>query len=92
MTEEEKAACELWEKKMRSSEEDGGNLLRAAFEKEMQDAFSASNISQDGLLTKDEFKQFVIAMNENGLQHGLKNRDTTDEWVDKVYPGFNGYK
>ena len=57
----------------------------------MNDAFQAANVSGNGVLSRDEFKQFVIAMNNKGLEHGLKNRETTDEWVDMAYPGFNGY-
>ena len=28
-------------------------------------------------------------MNNKGLERGLKNRETTDEWVDMAYPGFD---
>lgn len=40
---------------------------------------------------RDEFKNFVVAMNQNGVSRGLKNRDTTDEFIDMVYPAFNGF-
>ena len=34
---------------------------------------------------------FVIAMNRCGVSKGLKNRDTTDAWIDMVYPAFNAF-
>ena len=30
-------------------------------------------------------------MNDNGVARGLKHRDTTDEFIDRVYPCFNGF-
>ena len=91
MTEEEKKACKDWEEKMMKPEDEGGSAIREAFDKELNEAFEAANVSANGVLSRDEFKQFVILMNNNGLAHGLKNRETTDEWVDMAYPSFNGY-
>ena len=54
-------------------------------------AFTSSDANTDGLLQRDEFKTFVATMNDNGVARGLKHRDTTDEFIDKVYPCFNGF-
>ena len=54
-------------------------------------AFTACDANGDGLLSRDEFKSFVSTMNDHGVARGLKHRDTTDEFIDKVYPSFNGF-
>lgn len=58
---------------------------------EIDTAFTESDANADGLLSRDEFKEFVSKMNANGVGRGLKNRDTTDEFIDSVYPSFNGF-
>ena len=30
-------------------------------------------------------------MNAHGIARGLKNRDTTDEFIGMVFPAFDGY-
>ena len=58
----------------------------------LDDAFARCNTAGDGLLTKEEFKNFVIEMNTEAVRNNLKNRELTDEWVDMAWPGFDGYK
>ena len=58
---------------------------------EIDETFSTADTNADGLLDRDEFKTFVTAMNANGVARGLKNRDTTDEFIDLVFPAFNGF-
>ena len=58
---------------------------------EIDENFTTADVNSDGLLNKEEFKAFVVAMNQCGVAKGLKNRDTTDEWLNMVYPAFNGY-
>ena len=58
---------------------------------EIDDTFTAADVNGDGVLDRDEFKVFVTQMNNNGVARGLKNRDTTDEFIDLVYPQFDGF-
>ena len=30
-------------------------------------------------------------MNDHGVTRGLKNRDTTDDFINMVYPAFDGF-
>ena len=53
---------------------------------EIDDTFTAADVNGDGVLDRDEFKVFVTQMNNNGVARGLKNRDTTDDFIDLVYP------
>ena len=71
---------------MRDSEE-----KRVEFQQQVDEAFSQADANSDSLLSRDEFKEFVTKMNNHGVARGLKNRDTTDEFIDMVYPAFNGY-
>lgn len=59
---------------------------------EIDAAFNESDADSDGYLNRDEFKEFVSKMNANGVSRGLKNRDTTDEFIDSVFPSFNGFE
>ena len=58
---------------------------------EIDDTFTAADVNADGVLDRDEFKVFVTQMNNNGVARGLKNRDTTDDFIELVYPSFNGF-
>ena len=58
---------------------------------EIDETFTAADVNADGVLDRDEFKVFVTQMNQNGVNRGLKNRDTTDEFIDTVYPAFDGF-
>ena len=58
---------------------------------EIDDTFTAADVNADGVLDRDEFKVFVTQMNNNGVARGLKNRDTTEDFIDLVYPSFNGF-
>ena len=51
----------------------------------------ACDADKDGMLDKAEFKSFVSTMNQNGVNRGLKNRETDDEFIDLVYPCFQGF-
>ena len=91
-TPEEKEAQEKFEASLRISSQEGGDEVREAFEKEMDDAFEASNTSNDGILDKAQFKAFNEAMVKVCTTHGLKKRETTDEFIDMAWAGFNGYQ
>ena len=58
---------------------------------EIDETFTAADVNADGVLDRDEFKVFVTQMNNNGVARGLKNRDTTDDFIELVYPSFNGF-
>ena len=58
---------------------------------EIDETFTAADVNADGVLDRDEFKVFVTQMNNNGVARGLKNRDTTEDFIDLVYPSFNGF-
>ena len=62
-----------------------------AFLMEIHNGFTEADADGNGLLTKDEFKSFVSIMNNNGVARGLKHRDTTDEFINTVYPCFQGF-
>ena len=85
-TEEEKEASEKYTAEMRDSEE-----KRVEFQVQVDEAFNQSDADSNSLLSRDEFKEFVTKMNNHGVERGLKNRDTTDEFIDMVYPAFNGF-
>ena len=87
----EKEAQEKFEASLRIASEEGGDEAREAFQKEMDDAFEASNTSNDGILDKAQFKAYNEAMVKVGTKHGLKQRETTDEFIDMAWAGFNGY-
>ena len=57
----------------------------------INDTFAACDANDDGLLDRAEFAAFVTASNQNGVNRGLKNRETTEEFMDMVYPAFNGF-
>ena len=61
------------------------------FQREIDTTFTAADVNGDALLDRDELKVFVTAMNANGVARGLKHRDTTDDFIDKVYTAFNGF-
>ena len=48
---------------------------------EIDETFTAADVNADGVLDRDEFKVFVTQMNQNGVNRGLKNRDTTDDFI-----------
>ena len=48
---------------------------------EIDTTFSAADVNADGVLDQAEFKVFVTQMNDNGVRRGLKNRDTTDDFI-----------
>ena len=85
-TEEEKNASEAYTAEMRDSEE-----KRVEFQQEVDSAFATSDADGDEKLTRDEFKDFVTRMNNHGINRGLKNRETNDEFIDMVYPAFDGF-
>ena len=85
-TEQEKSTGAQFEMKLK---EDPQELM--AFMAEIQETFQSCDADGDGLLVRDEFKNFVHRMNENGVGRGLKHRETTDEFIDMVYPAFNGF-
>lgn len=58
---------------------------------EIDDTFAAADVNADGVLDQAEFKTFVTTMNANGVARGLKNRDTSDEFIGMVFPAFNGF-
>ena len=91
LTEEEKAAFEEFEKSLRQPEEEGGNEPRDAFDKECDEAFTASDSAGNGLLDQQGLKDFFTIMNQNGVNKGLKGREVTDEWVAIAWPIFNQY-
>ena len=55
---------------------------------QIDSSFAAADADSDGLLSRDEFKTFVETMNNHGVERGLKHRDTTDDFIDTVYPSF----
>ena len=95
---EDKAA---WESSFTDEEKQKG----AAFEDELKknpealqtfvgqidSTFTEADSNGDGKLVRDEFKQFVSKMNAHGVARGLKHRETTDEFIDKVFPSFDGF-
>ena len=58
----------------------------------LDEAFARCNAAQDGMFTKEDFKNFVIDMNTEAARNNIKNRELTDEWVDMAWAGFNGFK
>lgn len=58
---------------------------------EIQDTFTSCDTNEDGLLNREEFKTFVVRMDQNGVNRGLKHRDTDDAFIDMVYPCFDGF-
>ena len=85
-TDEERNAGAAFEQSLRTNPE-----ALQGFMTEIDDTFTAADVNADGVLDRDEFKAFVTAMNANGVARGLKNRDTTDEFIDMVFPAFNGF-
>uniref|UniRef100_A0A7S3I0U6 EF-hand domain-containing protein n=1 Tax=Favella ehrenbergii TaxID=182087 RepID=A0A7S3I0U6_9SPIT len=85
-TEEERAKGEQFEQELKTSPE-----ALQAFMAQIDAAFTGADADQDGLLQRAEFKSFVETMNGCGVERGLKHRDTTDEFIDKVFPCFNGF-
>ena len=85
-TEEEKAKGAEFEATLRTDPE-----AAMAFQQEINDTFAACDANNDGLLDRAEFAAFVTASNQNGVNRGLKNRETTEEFMDMVYPAFNGF-
>ena len=61
------------------------------FMQEIDDTFNSSDTNGDGLLDRVEFKTFVERMDANGVQRGLKHRETDDTFIDMVYPCFDGF-
>ena len=85
-TAEEKAKGEEFENELKTNPE-----ALQGFMAQIDAAFTGADSDADGLLQRDEFKAFVETMNNNGVARGLKHRDTTDEFIDTVYPCFNGF-
>ena len=85
-TEEEKQKGAEFEESLKSDPE-----ALMAFMGEVDAAFNDADANKDSRLDHDEFKAFVVQMNANGVARGLKNRDTTDEFINTVYPCFNGF-
>lgn len=85
-TEEEKAEGAKFEQELKDQPE-----KLQAFMAEIDAAFTGADADSDGQLSRDEFKTFVTTMNANGVARGLKNRDTTDEFIDLVYPCFKAF-
>ena len=85
-TEEERTAGVEFEQTLRSDPE-----ALQTFMAEIDTTFAASDVNADQVLDREEFKAFVTQMNANGVARGLKNRDTTDEFIDMVFPAFNGF-
>ena len=42
-------------------------------------------------MTREQFKEFTEKMNTAAVARGLKDRETTEEWIDMAWPCFNGY-
>ena len=57
----------------------------------MDDAFEQANTSGDGVMDKDQFRAFVDKMDQLAVGRGLKHRETTDEFIEMCWTGFNGY-
>lgn len=85
-TEEEKASGLNFEQSLKTSPE-----ALQEFMGQIDAAFSGADADADGMLSCSEFKAFVSTMNDNGVSRGLKHRDTTDEFINKVYPCFQGF-
>ena len=81
----------------RQKSEDFENELKTdaakaqGFMAEIENGFKEADADSNGLLSKTEFKSFVTVMNANGVARGLKHRETTDEFIDMVYPCFDGF-
>ena len=85
-SEEERSKGEQFETELKTNPE-----ALQGFMAQIDGAFQSADANADGLLQRDEFKTFVSTMNDNGVARGLKHRDTTDEFIDKVFPCFNGF-
>ena len=81
-TDEEKRVSQKFYREVRHTE---------AYWQLVDDFFSQSDANNDGLLSRNEFKEFVAKINDNAVaKYGLKHRDTTDELIDKIYPCLDG--
>ena len=85
-TEEERAKGQEFESNLKTDHE-----LLQAFMNEIDTTFNDCDANADGRLTRDEFKNFVITMNNHGVARGLKNRETTEEFIEMVYPAFSEF-
>ena len=85
-TEDEKKKGDDFELELRTDQ-----AKMSAFLQEIHSGFEEADADSNGLLSKSEFKSFVSIMNNNGVARGLKHRDTTDEFIDMVYPCFDGF-
>ena len=85
-TEEEKAKGAEFEEQLKASPD-----ALTEFMGQIDSTFAEADADSNGVLTRDEFKVFVTKMDEHGVNRGLKHRETTDEFVDTVYPSFNGF-
>ena len=85
-TTEEAAKGAAFEEQLRSDP-----AAAQAFQREIDETFVACDVNGDALLDRDELKNFVTQMNQNGVNRGLKHRETTDEFIDTVYAAFNGF-
>ena len=83
---EEQAAGGAFEEQLKTNPE-----TLQAFMAEINETFATCDVNGDNLLDKTEFKAFVTTMNNHGVSRGLKNRDTTDEFINMVFPCFDGF-
>ena len=55
----------------------------------LDESFDACNVSNDGLLKRDELKAYLLLQDEKAVKEGLKWREVTDEIVDMMYECCN---
>ena len=77
---------------MRKPEEQGGDDVRKQFNEDFDAEFAKANLSGDGFLKEQEFKNWMLAMNELAVRRGLKHRDQDDAYLTRCWETFNAHK
>ena len=72
-------------------DEQGGYELREKHMKAIDDDFAAANVSNDGILKKEEYKNYCILANRFDEELGIRTREVTDEYVELTWECFNQY-
>ena len=90
LTEEEKAAQEAFEETLRVPAPEG-DAAREAFMKSIEDVHD-NRSGDDGLMNKEQFRQFNEDINAIARDRGIKEREITDEFIDMAWAAFNGFR
>ena len=92
LTDAEREAKEAFEASLRiPDEEEGGQANREAFQKEIDDGWNEVHGDGNGIIDFEQFKVFMMKMNDCAIARGLKAREYSDEEWNMLWTAFNGY-